>query len=70
MIQDCIKYIAVAKQRILCIKGWILQSNLKENQIRLFPTPAHIEQFFENKIIKPKYQTRKVKVRIEVLGDE
>ena len=63
------KYIAVTPQRILCVKGWVLKSLLNDNQVKLFKTPSHIEQFFETarkSYGKPKYEVKKVKVRIEV----
>ena len=63
------RYVAVAKDRILCVKGWIPINNLKNNQVKLFPTPSHIEQHFEvgkASYGRPKYEVKKVKVRIEV----
>lgn len=70
-LQDGIKYIACTKQRVLCAKGWKLRSNLKDCQIKVFPSAAAIEHFFEtaSNYVKPKYYIQKVKIKIEVLED-
>lgn len=69
MIIEQKRYVAVAKGRILCVKGWIPIDNLKSNQVKLFQTPSHIEQHFEEgrkTYGKPKYEIKKVKVKMEV----
>lgn len=72
ILQDNIKYIAVTKHRVLCAKGWMLFSKLDTCQIKLFPKPSNIKQFFENtsNYVNPRYEVKKVKVRIEVIEDE
>ena len=73
MVIEQDRYVAVAKDRILCVKGWILMNNLRTNQVKLFPTPSHIEQYFEvcrKSCGRPKYEAKKVKVQIEVLDYE
>lgn len=70
MIVEQIKYIAVTDTKILSCCGWKFKDCLRDCQIRLFPKPAHVAQFFENKRIKPKYRVQKVIVRIEVLEDD
>jgi hypothetical protein len=67
MLIEQTKYIAESKERILCLKGWVLKNKIWKQQVKLFETPCHIEQFFENsKRPKIKYKAVKVKVRIEV----
>lgn len=72
VLQDCIKYIATTKQRVLCEGGWKLKSRLENCQVKLFTAPSQIEIFYENtsRYVKPKYTPAKVKVRIEVLDDD
>ncbi len=72
MLQNVIKYIAVTKHRVLCAGGWKLKSNVENCQIKLFKAPCMIEQYFQNtaNYIRPKYEIKKVRVRIEVLDDD
>lgn len=72
MVIEQDKYIAVTKQRILCLKGWILKSRLNANQVKLFASPSQVKQFLETQrsYVSIKYEIKKVKVRIEVIEDE
>lgn len=71
MLQDITKYIAVTKHRILCAGGWKLKKNIENCQIKLFKGATDIEQFFDNtsNYIRPKYEVKKVRVRIEVIEE-
>ena len=70
LLQYNYKYIAVSKSndRVLCDGGWKLIDKLAERQIKLFPTPSHLKNFFEvSKWYQNcEYEVKKVKVRIEV----
>ena len=72
VLQYNYKYIAVANDRVLCDGGWKLIDKLAECQIKLFPTPSHLKNFFEvSKWYQNcEYEIKKVKVRIEVLENE
>ena len=71
ILQDCNRYMVIHKDKILCVKGWANERLIDSNQIRTFKSPAAIRQYFENSSYKkPKYEVRRINVRIEVIDDD
>lgn len=71
MIVEQKKFVAMTDNRILCVKGWVLNDEVESNQIKLFNSKGHVQEFINNSsFVRPKYKIAKAKARIEVFEDD